>query len=172
MKVIEKLSTYASLVGVIGAIGGGFYAWGEFNTRLGVLENKEYVVNETVDLTDTNNDITDIKVKVQELETQIISMDNDVLDVLRNDIAGNSNDIKAMTGEIIKDIKVLQSVVADRASEEDIENLDKKLRKPLDELLQKVEELSTKVAIVEKENELQDTQIEEIKLEANNPLSG
>ena len=32
MKVIEKLSTYASLVGVIGAIGGGFYAWGEFNT--------------------------------------------------------------------------------------------------------------------------------------------
>ena len=48
----------------------------------------------------------------------------------------------------------------------------KKLRKPLDELLQKVEELSTKVAIVEKENELQDTQIEEIKLEANNPLSG
>lgn len=172
MKVIEKLSTYASLVGVIGAIGGGFYAWGEFNTRLGVLENKEYVVNETVDLTDTNNDITDIKVKVQELETQIISMDNDVLDVLRNDIAGNSNDIKAMTGEIIKDIKVLQSVVADRASEEDVENLDKKLRKPLDELLQKVEELSTKVAIVEKENELQDTQIEEIKLEANNPLSG
>lgn len=172
MKVIEKLSTYASLVGVIGAIGGGFYAWGEFNTRLGVLENKEYVVNETVDLTDTNNDITDIKVKVQELETQIISMDNDVLDVLRNDIAGNSNDIKAMTGEIIKDIKVLQSVVADRASEEDIEKLDKKLRKPLDELLQKVEELSTKVAIVEKENELQDTQIEEIKLEANNPLSG
>ena len=172
MKVIEKLSTYASLVGVIGAIGGGFYAWGEFNTRLGVLENKEYVVNETVDLTDTNNDITDIKVKVQELETQIISMDNDVLDVLRNDIAGNSNDIKAMTGEIIKDIKVLQSVVADRASEEDIENLDKKLRKPLDELLQKVEELSTKVAIVEKENELQYTQIEEIKLEANNPLSG
>lgn len=172
MKVIEKLSTYASLVGVIGAIGGGFYAWGEFNTRLGVLENKEYVVNETVDLTDTNNDITDIKVKVQELETQIISMDNDVLDVLRNDIAGNSSDIKAMTGDIIKDIKVLQSVVADRASEEDIEKLDKKLRKPLDELLQKVEELSTKVAIVEKENELQDTQIEEIKLEANNPLSG
>ena len=172
MKVIEKLSTYASLVGVIGAIGGGFYAWGEFNTRLGVLENKEYVVNETVDLTDTNNDITDIKVKVQELETQIISMDNDVLDVLRNDIAGNSNDIKAMTSDIIKDIKVLQSVVADRASEEDIEKLNKKLRKPLDELLQKVEELSTKVAIVEKENELQDTQIEEIKLEANNPLSG
>ena len=25
MKIIEKLSTYAALIGVIGAIGGGFY---------------------------------------------------------------------------------------------------------------------------------------------------
>ena len=57
MKVIDKLSTYASLVGVIGAIGGGFYAWGEFNTRLGVLENKEYVVNETVDLSSVNENL-------------------------------------------------------------------------------------------------------------------
>ena len=40
MKIIEKLSTYAALIGVIGAIGGGFYAWGEFNTRLSVIEKK------------------------------------------------------------------------------------------------------------------------------------
>ena len=40
MKIIEKLSTYAALIGVIGAIGGGFYAWGEFNTRLSALENE------------------------------------------------------------------------------------------------------------------------------------
>ena len=38
MKIIEKLSTYAALVGVIGAIGGGFYTWGQFNTRLDALE--------------------------------------------------------------------------------------------------------------------------------------
>ena len=36
--LINKLSTYAALVGVIGAIGGGFYAWGEFNTRLSAIE--------------------------------------------------------------------------------------------------------------------------------------
>ena len=42
MKVIDKLSTYASLVGVVCAIGGGFYAWGEFNTRLDVLEKKKF----------------------------------------------------------------------------------------------------------------------------------
>ena len=50
MKVIEKLSTYAALIGVIGAIGGGFYTWGQFNLRLDQIENKEFVVNETVDL--------------------------------------------------------------------------------------------------------------------------
>ena len=36
---MNKLTTYASLIGVIGAIGGGFYAWGEFNTRLDAIEN-------------------------------------------------------------------------------------------------------------------------------------
>ena len=40
MKIIDKLSTYAALIGVISAIGGGFYAWGEFNNRLSVLENE------------------------------------------------------------------------------------------------------------------------------------
>ena len=46
--MIQKLTNYASIIGVIGAIGGGFYAWGEFNTRLDAIENKEFVVNETV----------------------------------------------------------------------------------------------------------------------------
>ena len=39
MKIIEKLSTYAALIGVIGAIGGGFYTWGQFNTRLDAIES-------------------------------------------------------------------------------------------------------------------------------------
>ena len=36
--LMDKLSTYAALVGVIGAIGGGFYTWGEFNNRLSAIE--------------------------------------------------------------------------------------------------------------------------------------
>ena len=35
---MDKLTMYASLVGVVTAIGGGFYAWGEFNTRLSAIE--------------------------------------------------------------------------------------------------------------------------------------
>ena len=127
MKIIEKLSTYAALLGVIGAIGGGFYTWGQFNLRLDQIENKEFVVNETVDLTEINDSINNINVKMKELETTIISMDNDVLDNLRNDIAGNSNEMKAITQDIIKDIKVIQSVLADAASSDDIDKLDKKL---------------------------------------------
>ena len=36
--LMDKLTTYASLVGVVTAIGGGFYALGEFNTRLSAIE--------------------------------------------------------------------------------------------------------------------------------------
>ena len=43
MNVINKLTQWASLIGVIGAIGGGFYAWGEFNTRLSAIENKDFI---------------------------------------------------------------------------------------------------------------------------------
>ena len=172
MSIVNKLTSWASLAGVVGALGGGFYAWGEFNTRLSAIENQEFVINETVDL-------TDIEVKLKELETTIIGLDNDVLDNLRNDIAGNSNDIKAMTQDIIKDIKVIQSVLADAASNEDLDKLDKKLRTPIKELEEyaweleeDIEENSKGIAIIKKENELQDVLIEEIKESASNPLNG
>ena len=172
MSIVNKLTNWASLAGVVGALGGGFYAWGEFNTRLSAIENQEFVINETVDL-------TDIEVKLKELETTIIGLDNDILDNLRNDIAGNSNDIKAMTQDIIKDIKVIQSVLADAASNDDLDKLDKKLRTPIKELEEyaweleeDIEENSKGIAIIKKENELQDVLIEEIKESASNPLNG
>ena len=55
------LSSYAALLGVIGAIGGGFMAWGEFNNRIAQLENKEFVVNETVDLSGIIKELEAIK---------------------------------------------------------------------------------------------------------------
>ena len=71
-EIISKLSGDAALVGVIGAIGGGFMAWGEFNNRIAQLEVKEYVVNQEVDLTDINKEIerlkADIKINSKALE--------------------------------------------------------------------------------------------------------
>lgn len=71
-EIISKLSGYAALIGVIGAIGGGFMAWGEFNNRIAQLEDKEYVVNQEVDLTDITKEIervkADIKINSKALE--------------------------------------------------------------------------------------------------------
>ena len=64
MKIIEKLSTYAALIGVIGAIGGGFYTWGQFNTRLDTIEKKKFVVNQTVDLDPINDKISVLEVEL------------------------------------------------------------------------------------------------------------
>ena len=58
--IFNKLASYAALVGVIGAIGGGFMAWGEFNNRIAQLEDKEFIVNETVDLSGINQKIEDV----------------------------------------------------------------------------------------------------------------
>ena len=60
-EMFSKLSSYAALLGVIGAIGGGFMAWGEFNKRIAQLENKEFVINEEVDLSGIIKELQAIK---------------------------------------------------------------------------------------------------------------
>jgi len=63
--LMTKLTSYASLVGVIGAISGGAMWIGELTTRLEAIENKEFVVNETVDLSDVHQKIADLDKEVQ-----------------------------------------------------------------------------------------------------------
>ena len=69
--IFNKLASYAALVGVIGAIGGGFMAWGEFNNRIAQLENKEFVVNETVDLSGVNQKMENIIKETEGLKADI-----------------------------------------------------------------------------------------------------
>ena len=167
--LVTKLSSIAALLGVVGAIGAGFVQYGKLVSKIEELDGRE-----TVEV-----DTTSIEVKLKELETQIMNLDNDVLDNLRNDIAGNSNNFKAITQDIIKDIKVIQSFLADAASNDDIDKLDKKLRTPIKELEEyaweleeDIEENSKNIAIIKKENELQDILIEEVKALSSNPLGG
>ena len=72
--MFSKLSSYAALLGVIGAIGGGFMAWGEFNNRIAQLENKEFVINEEVDLSGIIKEIEAIKgdVKINDAAIKFI----------------------------------------------------------------------------------------------------
>jgi hypothetical protein len=158
MKVIEKLSTYAALIGVIGAIGGGFYTWGQFNLRLDQIENKEFVVNETVDLSEIEN-------KISTLEVDVIDRINAVEEQIK---PVDLTKVFAEIGKIREQIAMLPKP----ANTKPIYDALKELEEYAWELEEDIEELSKDVAVVKKENELQDVQIEEIKISTSNPLGG
>ena len=158
MKIVEKLSTYAALIGVIGAIGGGFYTWGQFNLRLDQIENKEFVVNETVDL-------SNIEEKISTLEVEVIDRINAVEEQIK---PVDLTKVFAEIGKIREQIAMLPKP----ANTKPIYDSLTKLEEYAWELEEDIEELSKDVAIVKKENELQDIQIEEIKESTSNPLGG
>ena len=80
-EMFSKLSSYAALLGVIGAIGGGFMAWGEFNNRIAQLENKEFVVNETVDLSGIIKELEAIKGDIKINDAAIKFLDAKIEDL-------------------------------------------------------------------------------------------
>tara|TARA_R100001460_G_scaffold9372_2_gene22645 strand:- start:1738 stop:2226 length:489 start_codon:yes stop_codon:yes gene_type:complete len=161
MKILDKLSTYAALIGTITAIGGGFYAWGEFNNRLSVLEgeppinlqplhSKDKELNEKVDnaLLYANEYKVDLIDRIKTVDDKIVPVDLTI---------------------VFKEIGKLREEVAmlDIPEETDLSPINKSLK----ELKDKLTELEKQVAIVKKENEVQDVVLEEIKLKSNNPLS-
>jgi hypothetical protein len=156
MKIVEKLSTYAALIGVIGAIGGGFYTWGQFNTRLDTIEKKKFVVNQTVDLDPINDKISTLEV---ELIDRIKAGDTAVEAKIKpQDLTG-----------ILKSVQEVREQVAGLKIPKET-NLGP-LNVAIKELETRIAELSKQVAIVSKENQLQDILIEEIKEASNNPLA-
>tara|TARA_Y100000004_G_C8936144_1_gene422170 strand:+ start:969 stop:1457 length:489 start_codon:yes stop_codon:yes gene_type:complete len=161
MKILDKLSTYAALIGTVTAIGGGFYAWGEFNNRLSVLEgeppvnlqplhNKDKELNEKVDnaLLYANEYKVDLIDRIKKVDDKIVPVDLTL---------------------VFKEIGKLREEVAmlDIPEETDLSPVNKVLK----ELKDKLTELEKQVAIVKKENEVQDVVLDEIKLKSNNPLA-
>ena len=102
--LINKLSSYAALIGVVGAIGGGFYAWGEFNTRLSALEGVSY---ESTDLSGINEDLKELNEKInnrvnalgasQEEDYQEL---NEEIDDFKKDVAINGAAIEYLDAKI------------------------------------------------------------------------
>ena len=161
MKIVEKLSTYAALIGVIGAIGGGFYTWGQFNTRLDTIEKKKFVVNQTVDLDPINE-------KISILEVELIDRIKDGDTAVEAKIKPQD-----LTG-ILKSIQEVREKVAGLPKPANLKPILEKLKMLEEyawELEEDIEELSKQTAIISKENELQDILIEEIKEASNNPLA-
>ena len=59
--MVSKLQNIGMLIALVSAIGGGFYTWGTFNQRLDVIEDKEFVVNQEVDLTEVYKAIEELR---------------------------------------------------------------------------------------------------------------
>lgn len=148
---MNKLTTYASLIGVIGAIGGGFYAWGEFNTRLDAIESKK-----AINVAPLEDKIATMGDKVSALEVDLI----DRITALKDQVEGNSELDLVELELAIEEVEV--------AISEKIDGIGTDLGAMKDTLT----EMDKKVRIVEKENELQDEKIESNRLKASNPLAG
>ena len=166
MKIMDKLSTYAALVGVIGAIGGGFYAWGEFNNRLSVLEGEPSV------------NLKPLHDKDKELEKQfdeVLLYANEYKVDLIDRIATVEEKIKPVDlTKVFKEIGKIREQIAMLPEPANLEPRIEKLKMLEEygwELEEDLEVLSKDVAIVKKENEIQDVTLEEIKLKSGNPLT-
>ena len=143
MNLMNKLTSYASLIGVIVAIGGGFYAWGEFNTRLDAIESKK-----VISLAPINKQVLELRNSVSSLEVDLI----DRIDALREKIdEGNDIDLSVLSAQI--------------------DGVEAAIKADLDAMKDTLTKVDKEVSIALKENELQDEKIEAVRLKATNPLA-
>ena len=167
MKIMDKLSTYAALLGVIGAIGGGFYTWGQFNSRLDAIESTPPV------------NLAPLKEKDKELNAKVDSAllyANEYKVDLIDRIAKVEEQIKPTDLTLVfKEIGKIREQIAMLPEPANLKPILEQLKMLEEygwELEEDLEELSKQLAITSKENEVQDAQIEEIKLQTKNPLGG
>ena len=173
MKIIEKLSTYAALIGVVGAIGGGFYTWGQFNTRLDAIE-----ATPAVDVSAINKKINQNKIelidRIDAVEDSIPET-QDMTWVLKEFVAVREEMPEQVDlTSVFKEIGKVREQIAMLPEPENLQPILNKLQMLEEygwELEEDLEELAKQTAIVSKENELQDIQIKEIKKKSNNPLA-
>ena len=165
MKIIEKLSTYAALIGVIGAIGGGFYPWGQFNTRLDAIE-----ATPSVDLSPLVEKDKELSAKIDDALLYANEYKVDLIDRIKKvDDKITPVDLT----KVFKEIGKVREQIAMLPEPSDLQPIYDALQALEEygwELEEAVEELSKAAAIVAKENELQDIQIKEIKKKSDNPL--
>ena len=155
MKIIEKLSTYAALLGVIGAIGGGFYTWGQFNSRLDAIE-----ATPPVNLTPLKEKDKELEAKIDEALLYANEYKVDLIDRIKK------VDDKILPTDltlVFKEIGKVKEQIAMLNIPDPVELT------PIYEILTGIEKT---IAILSKENEVQDAEIEEIKIQSRNPLGG
>jgi phage shock protein A len=155
--MITKLSSVAALLGVVGAIGAGFVQYGKLTAKIDELDNRKAVINETVDL-------DPIVEKIATLEVDLIDRIQEVENKIKpTDLTGLLKSIQEVREQVVG-LKI--------PNVKPIEDALKELEEYAWELEENIEQLSKDVAIVKKENELQNVLIEELKKSTSNPLGG
>ena len=150
MNLMNKLTSYASLIGVVVAIGGGFYAWGEFNTRLDAIESKK-----AVSLAPINNQVLELRNSMDDFRSSVSALEVDLIDR-----------IDALREKVEEGNEVDLSEIQDL-----IENTEAAILADLDAMKDTLTKVDKEVSIALKENELQDEKIEAVRLKATNPLA-
>ena len=155
--MITKLSSVAALLGVVGAIGAGFVQYGKLTAKIDELDKRKAVINETVEL-------DPIVEKIATLEVDLIDRIQEVENKIKpTDLTGLLKSIQEVREQVvglkIPNVKPIKDSI-------------KELEEYAWELEENIEQLSKDVAIVKKENELQDVLIEEVKKSTSNPLGG
>ena len=155
--MITKLSSVAALLGVVGAIGAGFVQYGKLTAKIDELDKRKAVINETVDL-------DPIVEKIATLEVDLIDRIQEVENKIKpTDLTGLLKSIQEVREQVvglkIPNVKPIKDSI-------------KELEEYAWELEENIEQLSKDVAIVKKENELQNVLIEEVKKSTSNPLGG
>ena len=164
--LVTKLSSIAALIGVLGAIGAGFVQYGKLTAKIEELDKRKSVINETVDLGPINEKVDEALLYANEYKVDLIDRIKKVEDKIKP---------QDMTWVLEAHIDIRENIAQIR---EEIAALDipkptnlKPINEAIRNLESKISELDTNVKIVQKENQLQDVLIEEIKAAANNPLA-
>ena len=165
MKIMDKLSTYAALIGVVGAIGGGFYTWGQFNSRLDAIESTPPVNLSSLKQKDKEltKQFDEVLLYANEYKVDLIDRINKVEEQIK------PTDLTKVFKEIGK-IREQIAMLPKPANLQPLLNSLKELEEYGWELEEDLEQLSKDVAIAQKENEVQNAMMEELKLKLKNPL--
>ena len=135
-----RLTSIAAIIGVVGTIGTFYYKAGQYNLRLDQIEQKEFVVNETVDLTDVNQ-------KIYNLEYNLLE---------------NISDLEVSLKEEMADIEI--------SATSETSDLYKEIQDGLSSVNTKIESLKSDIAVNKAGIDYLTAKIDELEIRFGNPL--